>query len=48
MRTAKPSRQTLLVSLAVLTGLVIVVVSFVGYLTPAALVSLLTANIFCG
>jgi hypothetical protein len=48
MNTAKPLSKALIASAAVLIGLAIVVACFVGYLTPAALFSLLSGSAFCG
>ncbi|MGF6532750.1 hypothetical protein P3T24_003303 [Paraburkholderia sp. GAS33] len=48
MNSPKPLRKALIASVAALLGLAIVAVCFVGYLTPAALFSLLTGSAFCG
>jgi hypothetical protein len=45
---AMPLRLTLIATAAALLGLAFVALCFAGYLSPAALLFLLSGNAFCG
>ncbi|SAL62906.1 hypothetical protein AWB68_03338 [Caballeronia choica] len=47
MSTPRPLRRVLVATVAALIGLSIVAVCFAGYLTPAAVFSLLSGSVFC-
>lgn len=48
LHITQPLRRTLIATAATLIGLAIVTLCFAGYLSPAALLFLLSGSAFCG